>query len=242
MTLSEYVRNRRLSLAGEDLLLTDEKIIDIALKYGYESPESFTRAFSKYHGVTPSEARKTKAKLKSFSRISVKITLKGGKSMNYKIIEKPAFKVLEKTELHSIVDSENKNTIPEFWERSHNDGTIKTLWEKTSDKSYIFGICRGNIPTDSKTFEYSIASMYDGKSDIPNGYGVSEIPARKWVVFECIGAMPNAIQETWHQICSEFFPMSELKPTYEMDIEAYTDGDMSSPSYRSEIWVPIENL
>lgn len=239
ISLGEYIRNRRLTLAGSELILTNNKIIDIALKYGYESPVSFTRAFSKYHGITPTQARKNGAKLKSFSRLSVQIIMKGGSSMNYKIVEKAAFQVLEKVEAHSIVDSENKNTIPDFWTRSRKDGTIETLLEKTNDKSFIFGICYGNIPTDAKTFDYSIAVKWNEDRSVPDGYRVSEIPSRTWAVFECIGAMPDAIQETWHKICSEFFPLSDYKPTYEMDIEAYTDGDMSADDYKSEIWIPI---
>lgn len=91
-----------ITLAGDELSAFDGKVIDIALKYGYESPESFTRAFSRFHGVTPSEAKKDGSKLKSFSRISVKITLSGGSVMNYKIVEKEAFDIIEKVETHSV--------------------------------------------------------------------------------------------------------------------------------------------
>ena len=94
ISLGDYIRYRRLTLAGDELSAFDGKVIDIALKYGYESPESFTRAFSRFHGVTPSEAKKDGSKLKSFSRISVKITLSGGSVMNYKIVEKEAFDII----------------------------------------------------------------------------------------------------------------------------------------------------
>lgn len=96
ITLGDYIRNRRLTLAGNELSATDNKVIDIALKYGYESPESFTRAFSKFHGITPSDAKKDGSKLKSFSRLSVKIILSGGNIMDYKIIEKAAFDIIER--------------------------------------------------------------------------------------------------------------------------------------------------
>lgn len=125
ITLGDYIRNRRLTLAGNELSATDNKVIDIALKYGYESPESFTRAFSKFHGVTPSDAKKDGSKLKSFSPLSVKITLSGGNILDYKIIEKAAFDIIEKVEAHTVDNSENAKSIPDFWTRSHNDGTIK---------------------------------------------------------------------------------------------------------------------
>ena len=88
-TLGEYIRSRRLSLAGEELLSGDAKVIDVALKYGYDSPDSFARAFQKFHGVTPSQARSGGAALKSFSRLRIKISLEGGYSMNYRIESKP---------------------------------------------------------------------------------------------------------------------------------------------------------
>lgn len=239
MTLGDYIRNRRLTLAGNELSAADDKVIDIALKYGYESPESFTRAFSRFHGVTPSEAKKDGSKLKSFSRLSVKITLSGGNIMDYKIIEKNAFDIIEKVEAHTVESSENAKSIPDFWTRSHNDGTVKTLLDTTTDRTYIFGVCYGNLPENAKTFDYSIAAKCDNNTVVPEGFRKNTIPARTWAVFECKGAMPNAMQDMWHKIISEFFPTSGYQPTYEMDIEAYTDGNMGSPDYRSEIWVPV---
>lgn len=237
--LGEYIRNRRLALAGSELNATDAKVIDVSLKYGYESPESFTRAFSKFHGITPSEAKKDGSKLRSYSPLSVQIILKGGHTMDYKIIEKTAFKVIEKVERHHISDSQHLNTIPGFWERSHQDGTIAKLLGIASDRSYIFGICYGGNLTDEKSFDYSIGAMCDDNCQVPEGFRIDEIPARTWAVFEVRGAMPEAIQKLWHDICAEFFPTSDYQPTYEMDVEVYTAGDMTSPDYRSEIWVPV---
>lgn len=237
--LGEYIRNRKLTLAGSELSKTNRKVIDVALKYGYESPESFTRAFVKFHGITPSEARKNGSRLRSYSPLSVQIILKGGHTMEYKIIEKQAFKVIEKVERHSISDSQQTNTIPEFWGRAHQDGTVAKLLGITSDRTHIFGICYGGDLTDEKSFDYGIGAVYDGSAEVPEGFRVNEIPARTWAVFEVRGAMPEAIQKLWHNICAEFFPASEYQPTYEMDIEAYTAGNMTSPDYYSEIWVPV---
>ncbi len=242
MPLGEYIRNRRLTLAGSELSATDARILDVALKYGYDSPESFTRAFVRFHGITPSEAKKDGKRLKSLSRVSVQIILKGGSIMDYKIVTKEAFQVLEKVEQHSIDDAQNKNTIPEFWTRSHADGTVKTLLAQAPEQDFIYGICYGNTPTDNKSFNYGIAALYGG-GKIPDGFRITEIPARTWAVFECRGPLPEAIQQTWHKICTEFFPTSGYRPTYEMDIEAYTKpADMTEAdcSYYSEIWVTVE--
>lgn len=239
-SLGEYIRNRRLTLAGNELSGTDEKVIDIALKYGYDTPESFSRAFSRFHGITPSQAKKNSSPLKSFSRLSVEIHLKGGNIMDYKIVKKDAFKVLQKISTQSIDDEQNKNTIPDFWTQSHQDGTVYKLLELATDRTNIFGICYGNTPNNKKTFEYSIAALCGDNTEIPDGFSIKEIPARTWAVFECIGPMPDAVQNTWHKICSEFFPTANYEPTYEMDIEAYPAGVMTSPDYRTEIWVTVK--
>lgn len=239
ISLGDYIRNRRLTLAGDALSASDDKVIDIALKYGYESPENFARAFVRFHGVTPSEAKKDGSKLRSFSRISVKITLSGGNVMNYKIVEKEAFDIIEKAETHSVENAENAKSIPAFWARSHQDGTVKTLMNATTDRTFIFGVCYGNLPKNAKTFDYSIAATYSKDAAVPDGFRRNTIPARTWAVFECKGAMPDAIQALWHKIVSEFFPTSSYKPTYEMDIEAYSEGNMSDPNYYSEIWIPV---
>lgn len=239
MPLGEYVRNRRLTLAGNELSATDSKVIDIALKYGYESPESFTRAFVKFHGITPSEAKKNGSKLRSFSRLSVKIILTGGSSMNYKIIEKEAFYVLERVEKHSVVNGENLNTIPAFWNRAHTDGSVVKLLANATDRTFVFGICYASSSQADTEFEYSIATVCDKDTVAPDGFRKNIIPARTWAVFECRGAMPKAIQDLWQKICTEFFPTAEYEPTREMDIEAYPYGDMGSEDYYSEIWIPV---
>ena len=239
LNLGEYIRNRRLTLAGNELNATDGKIIDIALKYGYESPESFTRAFSRFHGITPTEAKKNGSKLKSFSRLSMKIILTGGNIMNYKIIKMEAFDIIEKVEKHTIENSENAKSIPDFWARSHQDGTIKKLLDTTIDKTFLYGICYGNSQENAKTFDYAIATKWDKKSKVPDGFRKNTIPARIWAIFECKGAMPKAIQELWKKIVTEFFPTSGYQPTCELDIEVYSEGDMESSEYYSEIWIPV---
>lgn len=239
-SVGEYIRNRRLALAGSELARSDGKIIDIALKYGYDTPEGFTRAFVKFHGVSPSAAKKG-APIRSYARLSVTITMKGGSVMDYKVVKKQAFKVIEKRTVQSVSENENLRTIPKFWEKSNADGTVEKLLELSSDRESLLGICYANPHKEEATFDYSIAAIIDDNTEIPEGFTANVIPARTWIVFECKGAMPDAIQQLWHRICTEFFPSSSYEPTYEMDVEAYKDGDMSSPDYRSEIWVPVKD-
>ncbi len=238
MSLGEYVRARRLTLAGRDLAAGSAKVLDTALKYGYDSPESFARAFQRFHGVTPSQARRG-APLKSFAPLTVQITLKGGQIMDYKIVDKPSFTLLERVERHSVADGRNENTIPDFWTRARANGTLEKLLAQAPDKTYLYGVCYGNQPTDDKTFDYAIAAPADLSAPVPEGFRLAQIPARTWAVFSCRGPMPGAIQSLWHRIITEFFPGAAYEPTYELDVEAYPDGDMSAQDYPSQIWVPV---
>lgn len=240
-TPSEYIRNRRLTLAGSELLSTDNKVIDIALKYGYDTPEGFARAFTRFHGVTPNIVRKGDVSIKSFVPLRVSISLKGGSSMNYRIVEKEAFKVLERVEVHQIITEENKYEISDFWDRAKADGTIQILVDSLADdEKNIIGICYGDSYGNSKTFEYSIAAKCKENCIVPKGYRINEIPKRTWAVFECVGKMPDSIQETWHKIVTEFFPTADYEPTCEIDIEDYPDGDVTADDYKSYIWVTVK--
>ena len=159
--------------------------------------------------------------------------------MDYRIVEKEAFIVLEKAETHTTVNEENAKSIPDFWTRARNDGTLKKLMDIATDKAYFFGVCYGSAPESTETFEYSIAVKCDTNTLIPEGFRRNTIPAGTWAIFECKGPMPDAMQNMWHKIVSEFFPASGYQPACEMDIEAYAQGDMGSSDYRSEIWIPI---
>ena len=160
--------------------------------------------------------------------------------MNYKIEEKEAFDVLERVETHTVENGQNKTSVPDFWSRAYADGSMEKLEALASDEKNVFGICYGNEKKNDPTFEYSIAVKCGKDTVAPEGFRKNTIPARTWLVFGCVGTMPDAIQDTWHKIVTEFFPTSAYQPTFEMDIEAYTDGDMDSPDYYSEIWVPIK--
>lgn len=241
-TLGEYIRERRLTLAGSELASSDIKVIDVAMKYGYESPESFGRAFTKFHGITPSQAKFCGNNLKSFSKLTVKLVLEGGTIMNYRIQEKKAFKVIEKVKMFSTKDEMNMKEIPEFWGTSRSDGTIQTLCRFcgcTEFDNLILGICYGDNCDNTKEFPYSIATGYNG-NPVPDGFRVNEIKSNTWAIFKCKGAMPTAIQNMWHRIYAEFFPTSDYTPKNEIDFEVYPDGDMDSQDYESEIWIAVK--
>ncbi len=230
MTVSEYVRNRRLSLAAQDLLNTNLKVIDVALKYGYDTPESFTKAFQRFHGVLPSQAKRHGTELKSFNRLTLKIVLEGGSVMDYKIEKKDAFRVVTKTRRFTSEDSGKE--IPQFWSDYFSNGMHQQVCG-------MMGICLP-VATGCKDFEYGIGCEEKYVQQIPEGFIAVDIPSYTWAVFKCVGAMPDAIQNMWKRIYSEWLPQSnyELLPGY--DIEFYTEGDTNSKDYIGEIWIPVK--
>ncbi|MDE6599484.1 MAG: AraC family transcriptional regulator [Oscillospiraceae bacterium] len=241
-TVGEYIRNRRLTLAGSELVSTDERIIDIALKYGYDTPEGFTRAFTRFHGTAPNAVRKNGAALRSFARLSVSISVKGGSSMDYKIMKKEAFKIIAKQQrFEKLDDVQGRSDIPAFWTQCHNDGTVKYLAENGRRDGIlgcsVVGMCMED-PTVAKDFPYLIGAEYAG-GDVPDGYKVVDVPAAEWAVFKIDYTngddMIKNLQHTWHKIFAEFFPSSPYKPVGNFDLEVYP-----AYSFNWEIWISVE--
>ena len=240
-TLGDYVRMRRLTLAGEELLSTDAKVIDVALKYGYDSPESFSRAFTRFHGVSPSAVRKGAA-IRSFSRICVKLILTGGSIMEYRIEKKQAAKIIcRRREFTKPGDDYTNREIPEFWNECGRDGSIQKLCGYIKDSAQfkgLLGVCFSTEMTDSG-FPYGIGAEYDGESD-PQNFEIVEIPAYTYAVFTVRGKMPDAFRETYRKICTEFFPQSGYEYGNGVEIEVYPSADVQNPDYTCEIWIAVK--
>ena len=236
LTLKEYIRNRRLTLAGNELCSGNRRVIDVALKYGYDSPDSFTKAFTRFHGVTPSAAQKNVSMLKSFAPLKIKISLEGGYLMDYKITKKESFTVLGVSKRFRYDNA--KSEIPQFWQEHYAAGNGK----------YVCGMFGINIDEQmgGEDFEYLIADVYNPASDIPEGFVTKVIPAFTWAVFPCKGPMPQALQDVNQKIFSEWLPA--LK-NYEFAagycIEMYDDAAIypngtSDENYYCEIWIPVK--
>ena len=237
-TLGEYIRNRRLTLAGSELSSSDAKVIDVALKYGYDSPESFSRAFTRFHGIAPSYAKMYGFKLKSFSRLSVKLILDGGNIMNYRIEKKDKIDIIVKKKSFSNDVGQNNEQLPKYWDDCRKDNTIDSLYKYATESGMFGGALIGICVEDTNKSEvtYAIGVEYNG-ADITDELNVEQIPAYTWAIFESIGPMMPILL---YKVYSEFFPTSEYHPCGSLDIQVYPNGDMHSPQYKCELWIPIE--
>ncbi len=241
-TLGDYIRMRRLSLAAVDLIHTNEKVIDIALKYSYDTPESFTRAFTRFHGITPTEA-KHGGSVKSFSRLSVKLILTGGSMMDYKIEKVDAFKIVCKRQsVRKPASATAAADISAFWKECAENGSIQKIisyFPKEPKFKGLLGICF-SAELEGSQFPYGIGVEYDGRPLEDKDLEVVEIPAHTYAVFTCKGKMPDAFTETYKKIVSEFFPQNEK---YEygqgIELEVYPSDDVQNSNYTCEIWISV---
>lgn len=241
ITLGDYIRMRRLSLAADELRRGNEKTIDIALRFGYDTPESFSRAFQRFHGITPTEARHG-GNVRSFSRLSVKLTLYGGNLMDYRIEKRDAFSIIcKRKHVNKPEGTSAEADIAPFWAECGADGTIAKLQKYANYDTLhgILGICFSD-ETDDSSFPYGIGAEYNGVPVTDAGFEIKEIPAHTYAVFPCRGKMPEAFRDTYMKICSEFFPQSS---TYEYgsgtELEVYPSADVSDPNYSCEIWIAV---
>ncbi len=235
ITVMDYLRKRRLTLAAQELAVRKVKVIEVAFKYGYETPESFAKAFKQLHGISPTAARASGQKLKAFPRISFQMSLKGDQQMDYKIIAKEAFQVMGKALKVSTKDGENLKRIPVFWTECCQDGTCEKLCMGKAQE--MLGICM-DMEQDKEQFTYMIA-VKRGEEHRGGEFAVREIPASTWAVFTSTGSMPDAIQKVFERIFQEWFPATGYEHADGPELEVYPPGDLNAPDYRCEVWIPV---
>ena len=234
MTVAEYVRKRRLTLAARELASSGARVLDVAMKYGYDSPESFAKAFRKVHGINPSAARAPGVVLKAYLRISFHLSVKGDRDMEYRLVEQTGFTIVGRSIRTTTRDQENLRRIPEFWDECCASGLGERLRRIGGD---LLGVCMEFSP-DMEEFTYVIGVRWTGGSP-PADLESKEIPAATWAVFTSVGPLPGAIQKVWERIFSEWFPASGYEHADAPEIEVYPPGDGQAPDYRCEVWIPV---
>ncbi|MDU2200032.1 MAG: AraC family transcriptional regulator [Terrisporobacter othiniensis] len=238
VTLSEYIRNRRMTKAAIDLQ-NGEKVMDVSLKYGYESPTSFNRAFKKVHEVSPSMAQKKGTFLKSYSPISFKLAIKGVEEMKYRIEKKEAFRVVGVQRELTNDFEENSIKVPQLWKESLENGKLSEIMalmdENNAGAPGVLGLnaCNG----EEKDWKYYIAVSTD--KPISKGMYEYTVPASTWAIFKGQGNMPQAIQDVEKRVLTEWLPTSGYEFDQCINIEVYLDDKKEDSNF--EVWLSIKN-
>jgi AraC family transcriptional regulator len=236
ISVGEYVRRRRLTLAAEELSRGTIRVIDAALKHGYETPESFAKAFRRQHGITPTEAKLPGASLVCYNRLVIQVSLKGEKMMKYKIVERDEFMVAGIQRRFSIENNAQQAEIPKLWGEMNGNGISEKLFELNNGQiEGVLGVC---VDREDQSIDYWVATEYEGP--VPDGFENLLIPASTWAVFEVHGPMPDAMQQAWEKIMSEWLPSTQYEMQGTPGFEMYTNEDPSRADLYSEIWIPVK--
>ncbi len=230
ITLSEYIRRRKLTVAAYELQSTECKVVDVAVKYGYESSDAFCVAFKKMHGIAPMAAKQQNMKLKSYPRLSFTLTIRGEAEMNYRMVEKEAFQAAGKI----VTSSLDNNITPAFWGECKHNGTVDRLL-KIGAEPVTLGICFGY---DEKGFNNYMVGAETTQS-IVEGMQIVRIPKATWLVFESVGPISPTLGNTWGRIYGEFLPQSIYKQSGLPTVEKYFGSNVNDEDYCVEIWIPI---
>ena len=247
-SVMEYIRCRRLYMAALRVLSKKMRIIDIALSYGYGTPESFTKAFSRFHGVSPMQLREHPEKLRVFLPLQIRLSLKGGDDMDYVVEKMEAFTLIGVS--RQVKFASAYQDIPVFWDefckKYCQRGQEKAENADAVEQAILdgqlgeYGVCLDDLP-EKGNFRYLIAGLYRGGA-VVKGLELIEFPRMEWVKFRCTGPLPTAMQAVNSRIYSEWLPNN---PEYEIamgaNIEWYTKGDVQALDYMSEIWIPVQH-
>ena len=231
VTLSEYVRRRKMSLAAEDLLSGGEKVVDIALKYGYSSPTAFNRAFQAIHGAPPSAVRSEGRSVKTFPQIKFNISVQGGYEMNYRIESRPAFRIVGvSTPLEQELEK-NFECVPELWQRAAMDGTIERLAGLMDTPP--MGLLGVSACGSAEQWRYFVAVSSTRPAE---GFEEYTVPACTWAIFSGEGTN-RSIQELEQRIVTQWLPSSGYEYADAPDVEVYLNADPENAKF--EVWIPV---
>lgn len=243
ISLSEYIRRRKLTLAALDLKDRELRILDVAVKYGYTSADAFSRAFQSLHGILPSEARQEGRLLKAYPRMTFQLSIKGGCELNYRIVEKESFKLAGfKRRVPMVFEGINPEITkmtglltPEIVKRLKSISNVEPRGMLSASANF----------SEDRMEEKGELDHYIGVAtsiNEPTDFDELNVAAGTWAVFESVGPFPETLQTIWGRIYSEWLPSSGYEVVEGPEILWNESPDTSNPAYRSEIWIPVKKM
>lgn len=239
--LSEYIRRRRLTIAAFELQTTDAKVIDVAMKYGYESPEAFSRAFKSLHGIAPVSARDIGVSMKAFPKMTFSLSIKGASEMNYRIEQKERFEVFGLELKTTVINGRCYSDIPAFWAACGRDGRCQALVQaagKDAGELLDAGVTYAHNPNGDMSY---LLGCIRRDQAVPPSYTVLTIPGQTWAIFQTEWKSDNddaKLHEVWRRIYSEWFPVARYEHAdCDFDMEMYFGN--AKTGYSAEIWIPV---
>ncbi len=247
MTANEYIRKRRLTLAARELQETEISVTDAAYKYGYESPESFAKAFARFHGATPRQAKQKGAKLHLFNPLVIKIILEGGSIMDYRIVhrEKQQFLALVRAFPNEASNDDSFTGVSDFWTECSEKNLMEPMRRlRAEGKRDLYGLC-SPVKNNGTHFNYGIGVIIDEDTDsagledlLQNGYSIWTAEPADFAVFKCLGTEGGCIGETWSKFFREFVPQTGYIQTDDTDYEIYFEK--GEKGVFCELWIPVK--
>lgn len=239
MPLSEYVRRRRLTVAGAEVLAGDRTLLEVAVRYGYSSGEAFARAFRALHGVGPGEARRSGAALRSQSRLSFRLTVEGSSSMRYRIVEKDEFRLVGRRARVPLVHEGMNPAIADFIRGIGQEALRRMEALSDQEPQGVVGASGNLDPSRAEGTELDYFHGVVTRAAVPQDMDALTVPAGTWAVFESSGAFPQALQYLWRDVFTQWFPSNPYRSRPGPEI-LRTRLSQDARQADAELWIPVE--
>ncbi|NDZ58559.1 AraC family transcriptional regulator [Streptomyces anulatus] len=240
LPLSEYIRRRRMTVAGAEVLgHPDRTLLDVAVRYGYDTGEGFARAFRAVHGIGPGEARRSGAVLRSQQRLTFRLVVEGSTAMQYKLVEKEAFRVVGRKARVPLIHEGPNPAIAEFIRGIGREELDRIAALSDQEPAGIVGVSDQLDPSRAEGTELDYYHGVVSAAAPPEDLDALDVPAGTWAVFENEGEFPQALQYLWRDVFTQWFPSNPYasRPGPEiMRVRLSEDGKRA----RAELWIPVE--
>ncbi|MDT0491361.1 AraC family transcriptional regulator [Streptomyces griseus] len=238
--LAEYIRRRRMTLAGAEVLAGDRTLLDVAVRYGYDTGEGFARAFRAVHGIGPAEARRTGAVLRSQQRLTFRLVVEGSSAMRYRLVEKEEFRVVGRRARVPLIHEGPNQAIAEFIRGIGREELDRIATLSDQEPAGLVGVSDQLDPSRAEGTELDYYhGVVTARREAPEGLDSLAVPAGSWAVFESEGEFPQALQHLWRDVFTQWFPSNPYasRPGPEiLRVRLTEDGKRAE----AELWIPVE--